>query len=219
MSEHGNCISDHGDKPRRAADGLRVCAGCQTRTRDGIVTMPALWTMLAGCLTGGASSPVGEFVRSSPTPGLNLNDRAATARTDIRNHLHCWARIGLDEGPWKLAPVDTLPTIAAWIAMRLDWYLAQDWSDEFVRETVDLARTANSLRQPETIRRFEVGPCPEPDCGGTLLTELRATDSLLPSLVWCDKAPVDEDGVQVHVWPADQWYQLGRKIHGSEVTA
>lgn len=214
MSATGNCISDHGDQPRRALDGLQVCAGCESRTREAIAKMPALWTMLAQYLTGG-SRPAGEFVRSSPTPGLTLNDRVSTARTDILNHLHCWARIGLDEGPWTpaAAPTDAPASIAAWIVTRLDWYLAHDWADEFVRESINLARTAENLRQPATIRRFEVGPCPEPDCGGTLLTELRPTDSLLPSLIWCDKAPMDDDGVQLHQWPADQWYQLGRKIH------
>lgn len=212
----GNCIANH-DQPRLALTGLRVCIAHQRRTAEAISLMPNLYVMLSQYLIGGPSAAAGEFVRSTPTPGLNLNPKVLAARTALLNHLHCWARIGMDEGPWHSCPADEPKSISVWIVTRLDWYLTQNWADEFVRESIDLQRTAENLRQPSTIKRFEVGSCPEPDCQGTLISEIRATDSLLPSLIWCDIAPIDEEtGKQIHIWTPDKWHTMGRKVHKIE---
>lgn len=216
MTNEQLCKAHH-DQPRLAANGLKVCSTHQRKTIEAIAALPNLYQMLAEYLTNGSSSATGEFVRSTPTPGLNLNTRVSTARTDILNHLHCWARIGIDEGPWTSSPNDTPLNIATWIVTRNDWYLNQDWTEEFVRESIDLQHTSQRLQQPTTIKRFTVGPCPEPDCTGTLITELRREDDLLPSLIWCDIAQNDpETGKQTHLWTPDKWLTIGRKINAIE---
>lgn len=209
------CLIDH-DPARRATPGLTVCNACRTHTLDATAQMPALWRHLEDYLdtrTGSAST--GPIVTTSRDPGLNLNQAVVRTRSNIRIHLECWTRIGIDEGPWHTQPPATLTAMAAWIATRIDWYCNQEWSGEFVAETLELRSEGRRHRQPNKAATFTVGPCPEPDCTGTLITRLRPADSLLPSVIWCDTAPEDpETGEQLHVWPAgDGWHQLGRKIH------
>jgi hypothetical protein len=52
---------------------------------------------------------------------------------------------------------------------------------------------------------FPIGGCPHDGCAGTIKAILRRVDSLLPSSLQCD---ADEE----HLWPADQWVALGRKL-------
>lgn len=206
------CTAAH-DQPRMALGGLQVCAWHVKKTTVAISLMPALHEMLSGYLTLAGGGTAGEFIRSSPTPGLNLDPNVATARTDLLNHLHCWARIGAEEGPWDTWPADEPAAIARWLLVRLDWYLSQSWAGEFARESIDLHRMALYLRQPQAVKRFTVGPCPEPDCTGTLITEIRPADDLLPSRIWCDLAPIDpETGEQIHIWTPDRWLLLGRQV-------
>lgn len=209
------CLVDH-DPARQAAPGSTVCHGCRTHALDATAQMPHLWQHLEDYLdsrTGSASN--GPIVSTSRDPGLNLNQAVVRTRANIRIHLECWTRIGIDEGPWHTRPTNRLEGMAAWIATRIDWYTSQDWSGEFVTQTLELRSEGRRHRQPNKAATFTVGPCPEPDCQGTLITRLRPADSLLPSVIWCDTAPVDEEtGEQLHVWPAgDGWHQLGRKIH------
>ena len=214
-SSRALCLTSH-DPHRQTAPGHTVCHGCRTHALDATTQMPALWQHLENYLdtrTGGSSnSPI---VTTSRDPGLTLNQAVLRTRTSIRTHLECWTRIGIDEGPWHTQPPATLTAMATWIATRIDWYTNQDWSGEFIAQTLELRAEGRRHRQPNQSSTFTVGPCPEPDCGGTLITCLRPADSLLPSVIWCDTAPTDPDtGEQLHVWPADKWLKLGRKIHG-----
>ena len=212
----GLCICEHSE-PRLALSGLVICGWHHANVRDAIAELPAIHSGLEKHLTS-TGSGAQERVNSTPQPGLSLNPRVTQARADILTHLHCWARIGSEEGPWATAPKDTPQAITTWIVDRLDWYCAREWSEEFVRETLELHRESERLLTPNDTRRFTVGRCPEPECGGTLITLLRPEDSLLPSVVWCDTAEVDpETGEQQHIWPAGEWRQLGRKVTGMDI--
>ena len=213
---HALCLVDHDPRPRQAAPGSTVCHGCRLHALDATAQMPALWHHLENYLdTRNSSSPLTGMPTGTPDPGISINHAVARTRANIRIHLECWTRIGIDEGPWHTQPPATLTAMAHWIATRIDWYTNQDWSDEFITQTLELRAEGRRHRQPNKAATFTVGPCPEPDCTGTLITRLRPADSLLPSVIWCDTAPVDEEtGEQLHVWPAgDGWHQLGRKIH------
>jgi hypothetical protein len=210
------CNAPH-DRPRRALDGLVVCEWHRRTALDATAQLPALHDHLAEWLP--APSSTGP-TRGTSDPGLKVNHAVIRTRDNIRRHLRAWIQIALDEGPWRQPPTGDLPALAQWICTRIDWYCAQDWSAEFVTQTLELRREGRSHRQANQARMFDIGkPCPEPDCTGTLVATIRPADDLLPSQVRCDLAPIDEDGNPIHVWPADKWLILGRGVLKREETA
>jgi len=212
------CIAEHDDEhpARQPLDGLRICRWHHRKTKGAIMLMPSLYDLLTSHLTG-ASIHTTDLVHTSPTPGLSLNPKVLEARSSLAWHLKLWARIGLEEGPWDIAPADTMLDVAKWITLRLDWYSAQNWTDDFVNESITLVNTARRLQQPNRIAQFVVGKCPEPDCTGTLISEMRPADDKLPSLIWCDREAIE--GETAHQWPADQWLILGRQVKRIEESA
>lgn len=204
------CVIEH-DKPKGAYGSLHVCYWHATRTEQAIAETPALYTALERRLAPGGSSTVTGMPTGTKNPGIDINHRVATHRTDLRNSLATWARIAVEERHMH-APLDTMPAIAAFIVAQLDWYLSHAGTRNFVGDMLDNADTAHRLLDPNPTRSFEVGPCPEPTCQGVLIARLRPKDALLPHDVTCDCSPEDEDGMLLHYWPADKWMQLGRRI-------
>jgi hypothetical protein len=210
------CTAPH-DQPRRALDGLVICEWHRRTALDATAQLPALHDHLAEWLPAATSTGP---TRGTSDPGLKINHAVIRTRDNIARHLRSWTAIGIDEGPWTTSPQHDLPALAAWICLRLDWYCAQDWSAEFVTQTLELRREGRSHRQANQSRMFDIGkPCPEPDCTGTLVATIRPADDLLPSQVRCDLAPIDEDGNPIHIWPADKWLALGRGVLKREETA
>ena len=109
-------------------------------------------------------------------------------------------------------PADTVPAVAAFLVAQIEWLTAQEFARQFASDMIDDWGTARALADPNRVRRFEVGPCPEDGCDGTLFANLRPRDSLLPDHVTCDASPEDEDGVLLHSWTADRWMTLGRAV-------
>lgn len=220
----GLCICDH-DQPRLALSGLVICGWHRTQARVGIEQIADLYYALEEQLTS-AGGGTQERVNSTPQPGLSLNPKVVEVRQEIINHLQTWARVGLESGTWATWPTDSPRSIAAWIVTRIDWYSSHEWSDCFVEETLQIHSKARAHSQPNGVRRFDMKrACPEPDCKGTLYAELRpagfemnGTKVELPSVVWCDVAPIDpETGQQTHgPWPANEWIALGRHIEAKE---
>ncbi|MBI1377238.1 MAG: hypothetical protein GC157_07130 [Frankiales bacterium] len=231
------CEAHHDENtPKLAYPGLRVCAGHRHRAEKDLDQLPDLYDELADYLrtrnTGGASS---EPVKHTSDPGLNLDAHTLAARREILEGLREWSAWVLKPRPTATMsdgrvtitakphvsqrPYSDQPrAIALWMKPHLSWILAQDEAGAFVEFLDSAVRLARRQRQPNHVQRIDVGPCPEPDCIGTLWAVIRPTDSLYPSSVRCDAAPVDEEtGRSIHEWPAREWYSnLGVKVHAKK---
>lgn len=194
------------DKTRQP--GLDVCQWHAERVRKALHDLPKLHDLLA--LQLNPTSTNSANVTASKNPGLNLDPRVVTCRSDIRNVLSTWCRVGVEEGPFDQLPPDDVGWICGWLTQRLDWYLAQRFGHQFVLDIVSPWETGRRLLDPNPVRRFPVGPCPS--CTGVLIAELRPADDLLPPFVVCDRSPLDEQGEPTHKWTADRWMHLGRII-------
>ena len=211
------------ERPRRPADGVRVCWGHRSGFVDDLKALPVLNDELASHLSRSGGDP-GD--RSSDEVGISLDPAVVAARDHIRVTLVSWTRITLEEGPWKHAPDDTIPAITAWLLRRCDWLLNQDWTPEFVDNVRTTVRESRALIQPNTTYRIELGPCPEPVvilhpdtaepgiecCPGTIIAVMRKASSReqLPSEVLCSAHGEDEENP--HVWTPMQWHALGRRM-------
>ena len=215
------CTTGH-QPPRSAAPGLLVCNGCAHHAADAIRLMPHLHTLLASYLDTAShgKNPGSGAVSTSHHPGLKLDTAVAEARADIESCLTTWVSYALSPRPdgrpaFSTPPATTRPhDTAGWILDRIDWYLTDDQAADFTHDTTRTYARAKRQRQRDHTATFSIGPCPEPDCSGTLITRMRPADSLLPSVIWCDAAPTDpETGEQTHTWPAGAWLKLGAKVH------
>ncbi len=214
-SDHALCEAAH-DTPRNAASGLRVCTGHANAAGNALASLPTIHANLALYLNaGGNGTGAGPIVTTSRDPGLRIDNAVAAARADIQQCLIGWADYGTTHRNDNPPTRRDLPTIATWIARRITWYLNDAKAADFATDLADTARRARSQRQHNHAATFTIGPCPEPDCTGTLITRLRPADSLLPSVIWCDASPLDDEtGEQLHTWPAGEgWHTLGRKIY------
>lgn len=186
----------------------RLCRWHATRARKAVESIPQAYYALATRL-----QPTGQGLGSIPThtmdPGLNLDHRVVACRSDMRNTTSTWARVVIEERQ-VTAPQDDIGHICAFLSAHLDWSLRQPWGHQHALDLIGVWETSRSLLDPNPVRRFAVGPCPE-YCSGTLIAYLRPQDSLLPHEVVCDQSPV-EDGFPTHAWTADKWLTLGRKI-------
>jgi hypothetical protein len=212
------CIAPHRhdpDRPRRAVDGLRLCPGHLEGLRRDLRELPRMHAELAGRLLEvgdqGGRTGRGDAV------GIALSDTVVRTRDHIRATLVSWAQVALEEGPWKTAPADNLPTIGAWLDDRAEWFAAREWADEVVRNLAETISEGRAALHPNSVYRVELGPCPEVvgddlvRCGGLVIAFMRRQDDVLPSVVRCT-AHGDDGEDDPHVWTADRWHALGRRM-------
>jgi hypothetical protein len=203
------CVLEH-DKPKHATAPLLVCTWHADRTQQAITELPTLYNALQRRLITAGGALTG-LPSGTKEPGISLNHRVVQCRTDIRANLTAWARVVINERHMTY-PDDTVPAIARFLTRQLDWCLSQPYAKQLVNDVTDDWATANRLNDPNHVRSFNVGPCPEDGCEGTLVARIRSKDVLLPSDVTCDLSPEDEDGNLTHIWPTSTWMTLGRRI-------
>lgn len=204
------CPISH-DKDKRTADGLNVCLWHRDRAERAVAELPALYDALERRLAASGAGGLTGMPAAKKEPGIDLNHRVVTCRTNIKANLVGWARFAIEERGMTCPP-DNVPSLSAFIVRQVDWFLAGPAAKQFADGMIDDWSTARALSDPNRIRSFDVCDCPEPDCGGTLVARIRPRDSLLPTDVTCDSSPLDDDGAPLHYWPADKWLTLGRRI-------
>ncbi len=231
MTEDGQptdrCVIPHRtdpERPRRALEGLLVCAGHYGQLQRDLAELPDLHEDLALALhpENAWQRGVGQKVRGTAESARLNNARVEEARNCIRRDLASWSRLLVEDRELHLRPRNPEPAAtAAFLAVHLDWLCAQPFVDEFAAEVLGLARTARALVYPSGRRTFPVGPCPEVTscevatqleqrCTGRLRAILhgdegsRVTDRLLPHSLDCSDC-----GTTI---PADQWLSLGRRL-------
>lgn len=203
------------DKDKRNADGLNICVWHRDRAERAVAELPALYDSLQRRLATNGSTGLTGMPTAKKDPGIDLNHRVVACRTNIKANLVGWTRFAIEERGMT-CPQDTVYALSAFIVRQVDWFLAGPGARQFASDFIDDWQTARSLADPNQTRRFEVGPCPEPDCEGILVALLRPKDSLLPSHVICDSSPEDDEGNLTHLWPADKWMLLGRRVLAKE---
>lgn len=216
---------------RVVLDGAYLCVICRMRLVDNLRDLPRLYDELALRLAsvGGGGEPVSGNARE---PGLNLSGPVADHRDLMRHTVASWCRVVVEDrgvtppgGRWVLRGLppgvegplarvwmpgtDDLSILAPWLVTHGDWLAHREFAADVHGEVWDLRRRAWSLAYPSGRKRYEVAACPETvdgqRCGGTLWATIAQVDSLLPSALVCDAS-------EEHVWSAEQWMTLGRKI-------
>lgn len=180
------CTASHHqdpDRPRRAADGLRVCTGHLLGAERHVMALPGIHADLAWVLTG--SGGRGEYVSGTHTVGITLSDAVVEARTTIRHLLVAYTRM-IHEDRGVGLPADRVSAMAELLKRHNTWLCA----GEYAADWCDDMSTAYSFRRlafPPATRRFPTGPCREPGCRGTLIAVLRSSaDAELPAELVCD---------------------------------
>lgn len=190
------------DRPRRAADGLRVCRSCRDRMEQAIAESPALYDALQAALVaadGRSSDPV----THRKDPGLVLSEAALRARSSLRSLLVATIRMVIDERGLTRWPADEVPHMSTWLLAHVDWLAAHPAAEDFVAEWTAARTEARRAAYPSGTRRIELECCP--DCSGELIAWLRPADDLLPSVICCD-------GPEEHTWEPHEWQALGRRL-------
>lgn len=154
-------------RTRRQDSTLIVCEPCATKTRQRLADLPALHKEAHYCLQpqrGGHGTNSGE-----PTIGVNLAALDFVAGQAILHLCHEWEKLIRAER--KLTPpalISKQPSIEAEVLAtvtfhirHLEWTLAQNWCDEYVREVAQVHATGmNAARRfVDPTKRI---PCPTP---------------------------------------------------------
>lgn len=197
--------SDGTVRPRRAADGVRLCVGHLLGLHRDIAELPALDSdLLRAHVTSG--DPGRDKVSGTPNPSMPIREEVAEARAGIMAFLAGWAGNVADERG-TTAPRREVSALAVWLESQVDWIAAREFVVDVWAELIEAKAKAWRLAYPSGRRRIVVGECIEPDCAGTLIAYVASTDQLLPSTVVCDLRPE-------HEWPASRWKELARKVSG-----
>jgi hypothetical protein len=195
------------DRPRTAADGLRVCRGCFDRLERAVAESPALYAACEAALAS-STGATEERVTHRRDPGLVLSEAALRARGAIRAQLVATVRMVVEERGLSRWPADNVPSMATWLLAHVTWLAAHPAAEDWVAEWTGLRSTARSAAYPSGTRRVDLEGCPEPSCPGVLVAWLRRDGDTLPSVIAC----TDDSE---HVWEPHEWQALGRRLAGS----
>lgn len=126
-----NCVMTHRvdpDRPRRAADGLYLCAGHQGELEQLIAEMPVRADDLGRA--AGASGPRPPGSHSE----LSVDEPAARHRAHMAGVVASWCRVVAEDHhitpPRSAGLADTCP----WLIPHLGWCAANRWVDEMLLE-------------------------------------------------------------------------------------
>lgn len=220
------CVAE-GCEPKRAADGLMLCWGHTRSIERNAPRAAVLHDELALVLTAAGGPGAGGFAG-----GAQLNLNAVKARALIRDTLtaialhiahhrgirlpgaHRMVRLPPDvHGPYNRVwrPNTNKHALGSFIALHHLWLAA---NHPTAADRLDHAcHEAHRAAYPNGTRIIEIGHCPMEDadglpCTGHIRALIRDEDSLLPKACQCNAS-------EGHVWTADQWHALGRKLRAT----
>ena len=204
-SQHGpRCQPCQGCQPRQLAPGYHLCWWHADHIGPDAIRCAQLHTELAQALTGGGGQTLGDHGDQGHgvETGININSAVIERRREIRAVLTSWAKlIAEDRG---IAPPDPdEASLAAFIDRHATWLAAQEFAHEAADELAGQRQRATGLLQPNNRHSFQVGPCDQHDCHGTVIASLRPADTLLPPAVRCATCG--------YLTPSHQWHKL-RKV-------
>lgn len=204
------CLSTHRtdpDRPRRAADGLRLCYGCISGMRRHLADLPVLYADVVASMPASRTADAAP-VSGSREPGLPVNLAAGELRSQIEYDLYYWAqRVATDRG-MRLPTSGRVVVVCDWLGRHVDWLAARQEAAEVRGVLVEL--TSHALRVIDPARpSLILGPCAETvdgePCEGTLRASVLDVDDPRPSKIWCDACTLE--------LTPEQWYRFGRRYH------
>jgi hypothetical protein len=147
---------------------------------------------------------VRERVSGSRKITPRIDPHALAIRTDIMSVLASWTDLVVAEHAGAVGlPAREIPTIAAFLATRLDWLSGHPAVADFAEEIGRLADSARAYVASRHIIRIELGPCITPECDATVFAILRSGERSPASGVRCEAG---------HVWPPSQWLLLAGRL-------
>lgn len=142
----------------------QLCAGCRAGVERDLTMLPGLYRRCAGHLVGPRHHDL-DRVRGGRPGGINLDDAAVTARSDIMSVLASWAGLVADEvGSRPRRDVDDL---AAFLIRQLPWLAAHPACQSARREIAGLVAAAERVVGDDLERTL--GPCEHPGCAHPLI--------------------------------------------------
>jgi hypothetical protein len=185
-----------------------LCAGCADRLAAAPKHLATLYNDLEPRLASSEAAD-GQPRGKGCTPNRIPNSVIVEARADIEAVLRSWSRL-VSEDRGVTPPTPTTTACAVFLTKHAAWLAAQPFASE-ATELDTVYRKHRNKVQASAARTFEVGPCPDTDCPGTLTAHLRG-DGNTSSVVYCDTNPE-------HMWPRELWLHLGLTIEATRATA
>lgn len=192
------CVSVHArdpERPRPAADGAYLCAGCIRGMERHLARLPDLHADVVDSMPTDMGGGGGTPVSGSRTPRLPVNLEAGEMAGQIEHDVRYW--VDLVAGARGLTgPMDPrMASRCAWLGNHVEWLAASGHAAEIRAVLAELVAGALQVISP-TRRPIRLGPCVEVvddvPCDGTL----RATVTSMgdrPAHIWCDTCPLEVD--------------------------
>lgn len=204
------CIATHRhdpDRPRRAADGQLLCAGCIGGLHRHLTDMPGLYEQVVASMPRTRSTGNGR-VSGSHEPGLPVNLAAGELRWQIGHDLYYWAsEIAVGRGI-HLPPSGRVSVVCGWLDRHIPWLAAREEAALFRGVLIELTAMAYRVIDPDR-PPLVLGQCVETLddylCDGTLRATVLDVDDPRPSRVWCDTCTLE--------LTSEQWHRFGRSYH------
>jgi hypothetical protein len=191
-----NCVLDHRvnpDRPRRAIDGLYLCAGHRSELTRLVAEMPAKADGLRRARGGSGPRPIGSHA------DLSVDEGAAAHRSKMTAVVASWCRVVAEDH--NITPPDSveLARTCTWLIPHLDWCAGNRWVDEMLGELRDLTTEARRLTDIRARRVPTDAQCTRhrdgTRCEGVITIVVRGNDWV----AYCSDE--DCDGPQLDVAP------------------
>lgn len=203
--QHGT--EGHECVPNMAADGSRLCLGCERALAECIGEMPTYATDLSRAITHSGERQ--RTVRGDEAPDFALPRRRVEALNQLAHDVTWWVRlVSSERGLASPELAESMPVLSVWRGARwlrghAGWLAARDDDPHpLVSWRAMRSDAAHAMDLPRDRARFDVGPCPE-DCEGIVRAFIGTESS--DSAMGCDTNTE-------HQWTPSQFYRAGRRI-------
>jgi hypothetical protein len=197
------CGADRDSRRRLSAAGARLCKGCRERLEEELGDLPRAYHGLADVMQPSPQQPFLQIKGMRTASGISIDEDASTGRSEILGLLRSWSALVADECSVPKPASHDCAAMTSFLRKHLDWLLAHpaagDFTDEVHAVSISLRKIINC---PPT--QLDIGPCVWPGCDDRLFAMVSATSGKYE--VHCGRG---------HIWRADQWLQLYRRLQGA----
>lgn len=182
--------------------GERLCVGCVQGLADRLAELPSLYLACESVLVGRPARSWEPRVSGARPTGLDIDEDAMNARSEMLHVLACWAGLVVDERGVG-APRREIAALTDFLTLHLDWLVSGPTAGDLAAELTSVADAARMAARRGRVEPLDVGPCDQPDCTRTVRVLFQADQT-------CGRPDVRCDGG--HVWEPRQWLALGQRI-------
>ncbi|WP_344159705.1 hypothetical protein [Nocardiopsis rhodophaea] len=142
----------------------------------------------------------------SLTPGLPINEAAATAKTDLLSMMATWmmatwAGMMIDEFGLRGPNRRDVTRLTAFLRSHLDLILSHPAAGYFVEEILSAAETARRVARGGGSREIPLGACVHDGCASPVVA--RVSQDRSPARIMCEVG---------HTWSAQEWLLLTHEL-------